>query len=64
MNLNWGLFGANGIADISQTAATSTTSATNQNGFASGQYESFKIDSTSLELYALIEPIIAERTLP
>jgi len=48
MNLNWGLFGANGTADISQTATTSTTSATNQNGYASGQYESFTINSAGV----------------
>jgi flagellar hook protein FlgE len=48
MNLTFDLFGANGTSEISQTATTSTTSATNQNGFASGQYESFAINSNGV----------------
>ena len=48
MNVNWGLFGASGTGQISQTSAASTTSATSQNGYSSGQYESFKIDSSGL----------------
>jgi flagellar hook protein FlgE len=48
MNLNFDLFGANGTGNISQTAATSTTSSTNQNGFASGQYQSFAINSNGV----------------
>lgn len=45
MNLNWSLFGTNGTGNISQTAATSSTSATTQNGYTSGEYESFAIGS-------------------
>ena len=48
MNLNFNLFGANGTGNISQTAAASTTSATSQNGFASGQYESFAINGSGV----------------
>jgi flagellar hook protein FlgE len=48
MNLNFDLFGANGTGNISQTAAASSTSATSQNGFATGQYESFAINSSGL----------------
>jgi flagellar hook protein FlgE len=48
MNLNFQLFGANNTGNISQTAAASGTSATSQNGYASGQYESFAIDSSGV----------------
>jgi flagellar hook protein FlgE len=48
VNMNFNLFGANGTSNISQTAAASSTSATNQNGFASGQYESFAINGTGV----------------
>lgn len=48
MNLNFNLFGANGTGNVSQTAAASSTSATSQNGYASGQYESFAINSSGL----------------
>jgi flagellar hook protein FlgE len=48
MNLNFNLFGANGTSNISQTAATSSTSATNQNGYSSGEYEGFAINGTGV----------------
>jgi flagellar hook protein FlgE len=48
MNLNFNLFGANGTGNVSQVAAASSTSATSQNGFASGQYESFAVNSSGL----------------
>jgi flagellar hook protein FlgE len=48
MTLNWGLFGANGTANISQTDAASTTASTNQNGYSSGQYQSFKVDDSGV----------------
>lgn len=48
MNLTWDLYGAGNAGTISQTAATSSTSATNQNGYATGQYESFSIDGTGV----------------
>jgi len=48
MNLTFGLFGASGTGNISQTAAASSTSATSQNGYSSGQYDSFSIDSSGV----------------
>jgi flagellar hook protein FlgE len=48
MNLNFNLFGASGTGNISQTAAASSTTATSQNGFASGQYESFSISPSGV----------------
>jgi flagellar hook protein FlgE len=48
MNLNFNLFGANGTSNVSQTAAASSTSATDQNGYTSGQYESFAISGNGV----------------
>ena len=48
LNLNFNLFGASGTGSISQTAAASSSSATSQNGYASGQYESFAVDSSGV----------------
>ncbi len=48
LNLDFNLFGATGTGNISQTAAASSTSATSQNGFASGQYESFSINGSGV----------------
>jgi flagellar hook protein FlgE len=48
LNLNFQLFGANNTGNISQTAAASSTSATSQNGFATGQYESFSVNSSGV----------------
>jgi flagellar hook protein FlgE len=48
LNLNFNLYGANGTGNVSQTAAASSTSATSQNGFPSGQYESFTINGTGV----------------
>jgi flagellar hook protein FlgE len=45
MNLTWNVFGSAGAGNISQTAAASSTSSTNQNGFTSGEYQSFAIGS-------------------
>jgi flagellar hook protein FlgE len=46
MNMNWGLYGTTGGADISQTASASARSAQNQNGYSSGDYKSFTIGSS------------------
>ncbi|MFZ1085606.1 MAG: flagellar hook-basal body complex protein [Terracidiphilus sp.] len=46
MNMNWGLYGSTGKAEISQTASASTQSAQNQNGYTSGSYQSFTIGSS------------------
>jgi flagellar hook protein FlgE len=48
MNMSWSLYGANGSGNISQTAATSGQSTQNQNGFASGEYQSFTIGSDGI----------------
>jgi len=48
MNMSWNLFGANGAGSISQTAAASGQSSQNQNGFTSGQYQSFAIGSDGI----------------
>ena len=48
VNLNFNLFGANGTGNVSQTAAASSTSATDQNGYTSGQYESFAISGNGV----------------
>ena len=45
MNLTWDLLGSSGSGNISQTAAASSTSSPNQNGYASGEYQSFSINS-------------------
>jgi flagellar hook protein FlgE len=45
MNLTWDLLGASGKPTISQVVGTSTTSASNQNGYASGAYQGFSIGS-------------------
>jgi flagellar hook protein FlgE len=45
MNMTWDLFNASNTGNISQTAAASETSSTNQNGYTSGQYQSFTIGS-------------------
>ncbi len=45
LNLDWNLFGAGGASNISQTSTASTTSATTQNGYTSGQYKDFSIGS-------------------
>jgi flagellar hook protein FlgE len=48
LNMTWDLFGSNGGGTVSQTSAASSTSASTQNGYASGEYQSFAVDSTGL----------------
>ncbi len=43
--INWNLLGAGNTPTISQVDTTSAVSATTQNGYASGQYQSFSIGS-------------------
>lgn len=45
MNITWNLTAANGNPLLTQVSAPSSTSTTNQNGFASGTLQSFTIDS-------------------
>jgi flagellar hook protein FlgE len=43
LNMSWNLLGSGGTPTISQVAAASAVSATTQNGYASGEYQSFTI---------------------
>ena len=45
LSMQWNLLGTNGTPTISQVSASSAVSATTQNGYASGQYQSFTIGS-------------------
>lgn len=45
LTMNWNLLGASGTPTISQVAGTSAVSATSQDGYAAGQYQSFTIGS-------------------
>jgi flagellar hook protein FlgE len=45
LNISWNLLGSSGTPTISQVDTTSAVSATTQNGYASGQYQSFTIGS-------------------
>jgi flagellar hook protein FlgE len=45
MNMTWGLYSAAGGGNISQTAAANSTSSAIQNGYTSGEYQSFTINS-------------------
>ncbi|MCU1324011.1 MAG: flagellar hook-basal body protein [Acidobacteriaceae bacterium] len=48
MSLTWKLSGASGTPTITQSTAASSSTATTQDGFASGVYQSFSVDSTGL----------------
>ena len=48
MNFSWNLLDATGKPTIDQVAAGSGVANTNQDGYASGQYQSFSIDSNGL----------------
>jgi flagellar hook protein FlgE len=45
MNMTWDVLGSAGTGNISQTAAANSTSSPSQNGYASGEYQSFTIGS-------------------
>ena len=46
LSMTWDMYGTSGSATISQTSSTSTQSNKTQDGYASGSYKSFSIDST------------------
>lgn len=48
MTFNWNLYGANNEPTITQFAATSDVSSYNQDGYASGEYEGFTVDSSGM----------------
>jgi flagellar hook protein FlgE len=45
LTINWNMLGTSGTPTISQVDTTSAVSATTQNGYASGQYQSFTVGS-------------------
>jgi len=48
MNLNWNLYGSNNQPTLTQFADASNASATSQDGYASGEYTGYTIDSNGL----------------
>jgi flagellar hook protein FlgE len=48
LNITWDLYGSNNQPTITQVASASAVSATNQNGYASGEYSGFTIDSNGV----------------
>ncbi len=48
MNFNWNLYDSNNKPVIHQVAAGSGVANTNQDGYASGQYQSFTVDSSGI----------------
>ena len=48
MTFNWDLYNSAGAPQIGQTVGTSTATASTQDGFASGSYKSFSVDSTGV----------------
>ncbi|HTW49586.1 MAG TPA: flagellar hook protein FlgE [Acidobacteriaceae bacterium] len=45
LNVTWDLYGTNNQPTVTQVSSASAVSATNQNGYASGEYSGFTIDS-------------------
>jgi flagellar hook protein FlgE len=48
MTFNWDLYNSTGAPQIGQTVGTSTATASTQDGFASGSYQSFSVDSSGV----------------
>jgi flagellar hook protein FlgE len=48
LSMTWDLYGSAGTGEISQTSAASTTASTTQNGYSSGQYQSFAINTSGV----------------
>jgi flagellar hook protein FlgE len=48
LDLNWNLYGTSGTSTVTQTASTSTTGSTTQNGYTTGDYNSFSVDSSGV----------------
>jgi flagellar hook protein FlgE len=48
MTFNWDLYNAGGAPQIGQTVGTSTATASTQDGFASGSYSGFSVDSAGV----------------
>jgi flagellar hook protein FlgE len=45
LSFNWNLYNGTGVATIAQSTAASSATASNQDGFASGTYQSFAVDA-------------------
>jgi flagellar hook protein FlgE len=48
MTFNWELYNASGAPQIGQTVGTSTATSSTQDGFASGSYQCFSVDSAGV----------------
>jgi flagellar hook protein FlgE len=48
MSFNWDLYNASGEPQLGQTVGTSTVTASTQDGFASGSYQSFSVNSSGV----------------
>lgn len=48
MSFSWNLFGANGQSTLTQVASPSTVASTSQDGYASGQYQSYTMDASGV----------------
>lgn len=48
LTLKWDLYGTNGTAQVGQTVGSSTVTASTQDGFASGSYQSFSVDASGV----------------
>ena len=48
MKFTWNLYNASGAPQLGQTVGTSTATASTQDGFASGSYNSFSVDSSGV----------------
>lgn len=48
LSFKWNLYNSSGAPQIGQTVGTSTATASTQDGFASGSYESFSVDATGV----------------
>ncbi len=48
LDLNWNLYGTTGSSTVTQTASADHTSGTSQNGYTSGVYEGFTVDSSGV----------------
>jgi flagellar hook protein FlgE len=48
MSFNWDLYNTSGAPQVGQTVGTSTATASTQDGFASGSYQSFSVDAAGV----------------
>ena len=48
LSFSYNLYGTSGVPLVTQTAGTSNTSATNQDGFSSGAYQGFSVDGQGI----------------